>query len=615
MGRQLHVLAWLGCAGLAFAQDGLDTAPGHARSAPNQAQLSSGVTDVVHSNVSGLPSALVPGGGGLEFKAGGASTSAFDRPFGSPSGLLALTGFAETGSTTNDEILLVNGTLVGREGDPAPWTGGADNFGPLDTRIDINDAGQFAFATNVAPATTTDDYIIRGEPGGTFTIIAQEGGAIPALPGTTYGSGLDTVNLLTDGRVGFEADLIAGATTTTNNLMVLDTLLLAQNGVTVPAGQAGGATETWENFDLDHFWITDDGAHYLIMGDLTGATASDDVLVYDGVVVLQEDSIIPGSGFAEPIDSLGIVGSFLDHGGNWYARGNNDITEQDWVVRNGVVIATLGQPIVTGSLEVWDDTDFGDCFFLHVGNSVGDWVIGGVTNAASIANGVLVKNGTDVVCRENDPVDLDGNGLFDDDAFISTFGNDDAVLLDDGTLYFVATLRNGAGTSFAQIVARVATAGGVTAYCNGDGSGTLCPCGNNNDGSNGISGCANSAGAGGATLTASGSPSISAGNLVLSGSTLQPGQAGLYLQGNNATGGGNGTAFGDGLRCAGGGVVRLQIRNSGMLGASSTTVDVAATGGVTAGDVKRYQLWFRDTAGPCGSGFNFTNGIEVTWAP
>ncbi len=154
-----------------------------------------------------------------------------------------------------------------------------------------------------------------------------------------------------------------------------------------------------------------------------------------------------------------------------------------------------------------------------------------------------------------------------------------------------------------------------TAYCAGDGSGTPCPCANDNDGSNGLAGCANSAGAGGAKLTASGSNSIAAGDLVLAGSTLQPGQAGLYLQGNNATNGGNGTAFGDGLRCAGGNVIRLQIRNSGMAGASNTTVNIAALGGVSAGEVKRYQLWFRDTAGPCGSGFNFTNGLELTWAP
>ena len=54
--------------------------------------------------------------------------------------------------------------------------------------------------------------------------------------------------------------------------------------------------------------------------------------------------------------------------------------------------------------------------------------------------------------REGDPVDLDGNGEFDDDAFIgrgnaalSAFHPDDIFLSDDGMLYFFASLRNAAG--------------------------------------------------------------------------------------------------------------------------------------------------------------------------
>jgi hypothetical protein len=59
----------------------------------------------------------------------------------------------------------------------------------------------------------------------------------------------------------------------------------------------------------------------------------------------------------------------------------------------------------------------------------------------------MVLNGTTVVLRENDPVDLDANGQFDDNLFIHTFGNDDAFLTDDGWLYFVASLRNMNGTT------------------------------------------------------------------------------------------------------------------------------------------------------------------------
>ena len=154
-------------------------------------------------------------------------------------------------------------------------------------------------------------------------------------------------------------------------------------------------------------------------------------------------------------------------------------------------------------------------------------------------------------------------------------------------------------------------------YCFGD-TVSGCPCGNANDGSleSGQSGCANSASPGGAALTASGSDSISAGDLVLNSLGLDPGQPGLYFQGDNRVGGGLGIYFGDGLRCAGNNVVRMQVVTADIFGDSSTSLDVASAGGVSAGDVKRYQLWYRNPGiSSCLSGFNLTNGYEVAWTP
>lgn len=152
-----------------------------------------------------------------------------------------------------------------------------------------------------------------------------------------------------------------------------------------------------------------------------------------------------------------------------------------------------------------------------------------------------------------------------------------------------------------------------TPYCFGDSSGTVCPC--SNAGASG-EGCATSNGTG-AILGGSGSISVAAADLVLEGAQLVAGQPGLYFQGNNAVAGGSGSAFGDGLRCAGGGVVRLQVRAANSSGESATTIDVAAKGGVSAGDTKRYQLWFRDpgSGSPCGNGFNLSSGLELTWSP
>jgi len=148
-------------------------------------------------------------------------------------------------------------------------------------------------------------------------------------------------------------------------------------------------------------------------------------------------------------------------------------------------------------------------------------------------------------------------------------------------------------------------------YCSGDGANpTGCPCGNSgNDGE----GCANGSGVGG-KLRSTGSASVSSADLVLQGSQLIPSQPALYFQGNNAVNNGDGVLFGDGIRCAGGGVIRLQVRFSDGSGSSQTTANIAASGGVAAGDVKRYQIWYRDPAtSPCGSLFNLTNGLELTF--
>lgn len=371
----------------------------------------------------------------------GAHFTGFDRPFGSPNGNWILSADTDL-PTTTDELILVNGAVVGQEGTAAPWAPG-ENFGTIDQKLGINDAGEWVFATNVAPSTVNDDFIVRFS-GGSFTAIAQEGQPIPALPPAIYDDSIDTAVITSAGTVGLSADGIdGGPPTTQDEILVLGSTLIAQEGVTVPTGQLG--SEFWDNFDTDDFFVSADGTHWMANGDLTGSTTSDDVTVVDGAVVVQEDVILPGSGFANPVDGSGIVGIWMAANGDWFVRGNNDTTEQDWVYRNGVVIATLGTPIYTGASEVWSDVDFSDCFFFHVADSNGHYVLGGVTDGPSTANGVLVLDGTTEVVREGDFVDLNGNGLPDDDAFFNTFGNDDGVLTDAGLFYFVASIRNAAG--------------------------------------------------------------------------------------------------------------------------------------------------------------------------
>ncbi|MCB9916303.1 MAG: hypothetical protein H6828_14340 [Planctomycetes bacterium] len=151
--------------------------------------------------------------------------------------------------------------------------------------------------------------------------------------------------------------------------------------------------------------------------------------------------------------------------------------------------------------------------------------------------------------------------------------------------------------------------GAGTAFCAGE---LTCPCGN--AGANG-SGCANGTGLG-AKLDGIGSSSITTDNLVLFVDGLVPNQPGLLFQGDNQVNGGAGNPFGDGLRCAGGGVKRIQITVADGSGHTQSSVSIAGATGVVGGDTKRYQYWYRDPVlSPCGTAFNLSNGLEIAWQP
>ncbi len=151
------------------------------------------------------------------------------------------------------------------------------------------------------------------------------------------------------------------------------------------------------------------------------------------------------------------------------------------------------------------------------------------------------------------------------------------------------------------------------AYCFGDGTATACPCGNVGVAGNG---CPNSINAAGAHLAATGNASIAADTVVLAG-TGMPNSSALYFQGTAQQSGGLGVVFGDGLRCAGGSVIRLATKFNAA-GASQFPAggdpSVSVRGLVASPGSRTYQCWYRNAAAFCtASTFNLTNGVGVTW--
>lgn len=159
-------------------------------------------------------------------------------------------------------------------------------------------------------------------------------------------------------------------------------------------------------------------------------------------------------------------------------------------------------------------------------------------------------------------------------------------------------------------------AGGTgTAVCFGDGSGTLCPCGNLSAPGAGA-GCLNGLGVG-AVLSGSGLADTSNDGLVLTAAGV-PAQPGMFFQGNNLINGGNGAAFGDGIRCCGANVVRVQIvpgqQPEPTSVSTSVTISTVPNQINLSGLTVCYQYWYRNpNTSPCGTSFNLSNALLVTW--
>jgi FG-GAP-like repeat len=236
--------------------------------------------------------------------------------------------------------------------------------------------------------------------------------------------------------------------------------------------------------------------------------------------------------------------------------------------------------------------------------------------------------------------DVDGDGALD--ALVSnSFVNTIAVLQNAGGGWFHEAGEFGAGPypgracggdfdADGDLDIACTGVGGITllrncaehaqGFCSGDGSAGACPC--NNSGASGH-GCENSAATGGAILSASGSAGLGSDTLVLRSEGELASSVSVVLQGTLRVAP---VGFGDGLRCVGGSLKRLYVRNAvgGVLtapqpGEPSISARSAALGDtIHARSTRCYQVYYRDgdpafCAAPQGSSWNVSSGLAVRW--
>ncbi|MDF1836696.1 MAG: hypothetical protein P1V35_02405 [Planctomycetota bacterium] len=357
-------------------------------------------------------------------------------------------------------LILVDGNVVAQTGGAPVWApaGRAPEY--IQQRLGVNDSGGFTFSGEMDGLDPNDEFVAVGDGLGNITLEAMEGtqvnGGFPGWISRDLNSPVRTAT-----GVGYHLDNTGGLPQGLREMILVNGTVAVQSGVDAPLGQFTSTPQYWNNFVGNGFFFSADATKHTMLGDLEGPNESDRVFVVNGTVAIQESYPIPGG------DPLKLVSNrmyqpFMADNGDWMVAGGYQDGEVDWVAYNGVEVAREHDPILPGS-----STHYLDVFSNAACNQVGDYVVGGRVDGPANTNSVLVLNGRTLICREGDPVDLDGNGLFDDDVYFSQFRSGGANLTDDLRLFLSGNLRNSSGTDLGGFLALIDVAGIIQfeAFC------------------------------------------------------------------------------------------------------------------------------------------------------
>ncbi len=385
-----------------------------------------------------------------------------------------------TGSGTSVEVdFIADGTTV------LPWTSepnldfyqvaipGAGGITSLD--IDngtyaINDAGDIAISLREQ---ISQDRVIAKRVGGTWSVAVREGDDVPFDAGTdVWGGVLLPFGLSASGAdVFFRGVGTVGALPDAQDDFVVIGPTVIQSGVTPVTGFP---TRTYDSLGSGNDLRSGATAGtWIASGDMSGATTDDEVVVRSGSVVAQEGAtlgglVVRGAGRLAAVNISG-------DGAHYIHRAQQLSGTIDFINRSGSVVAQRLGSILPASTDTWASfTNFSRTFLNADVNNAGQFTIfgGTLSGGANIAR--IVYNNERVIISDRDPIDLNGNGLTDDNVFVDLNGGSGGelftqVLGNDGHVYVVARLVDsatpGAGTFLGEAIIRVPIVPGPSA-CN-----------------------------------------------------------------------------------------------------------------------------------------------------
>ncbi len=372
------------------------------------------------------------------------------------------------------------------------------------TELSINDSGAAAFqvrSDGAGPPAAPRHVLLRHAPVAGFSVLKTGGevlaglfngpqpGASPAVGfvnDSNFAASFSGVNMLADGTAAFQANDIVddgtgGITATgvsnhfgafTSNADAPEDVL-NQQGVTQITGSFGylfghtGGT----------LRVSPDGANWIMRGNQFWNVAGNTVLIRNNTLLFQVGDEIPGLPGEFIANTSTAIGSTIaqDPLGNWYAPvvGTN---QSRVLLRNGVIVAQSGAPITPGNTTTYITNSGG---FLAVPSPDGQYcVIGTTLVEPERTTRVLVLNGQQVIATVGDKVDVNRDGLDNDDRVIRAFSFDTTAFVGTSKLLVGVTLGTAAndsvvGDAILEInltpVAPVARCNGADiAYDNGD---------------------------------------------------------------------------------------------------------------------------------------------------
>jgi Tol biopolymer transport system component len=473
-----------------------------------------------------------------------------------------------------------------------------------------------SIASNLAPndVNGADDVYLRD----------RLSGAVERISVSTAGAGSEGLargaTISADGRfvsfTSLSSNLVAGDLNQVDDVFVRDRLL----GTTVRASEAlgGGAGNADSYFGA----LSSDGARIVFASVATDLVAGDTNAMQDIFV----RDLASGTTVRASVTSGGAQGggfSFypaISSDGRWVSfhsttddlvpgdtNGLADVFVRDLQLGT-TVIASLSD---SGALA--NGASFASAISAHgryvVFDSVATNLVPGDTNALDdLYLRDLSSGRTERISVASDGAQSDGDSRvpgIDADGRLVVFASAATTLVPGDTNGAIDVYVRDRGILQAQAV------------CFGDAS-AACPCANPGAWGHG---CDNSAATGGAVLTNAGTHAPDTVSLT-AWHTLASSLA-IFLQGDA---GAAPVAFGDGLRCAAGNLLRLYVHNASggvvsapIAGEPSITVRSAALGdSIAPGTTRWYQVYYRDPAlafcpPPAGDAWNASNALAILW--